>query len=558
MLHRRLHLSQRKSRGFLVVLMLFLTIILAACAGGGNSSSSGSAGTTTSSGKTPLPAAKQILTFPNVGTTDLTTLDPALGLDQNSAVVARMLYTGLVKTDQNLHILPDQATWQISSDNKVYTFTLKPNITFSDGSPVTAQTYVDSWMRALSPSLASPVALDFERPIVGAVDVSNGKAQTLAGVKALDAHTLQVTLTQPTPYFLSMLTNPFFSPLNSQLIALYGQKDWSWHVAKNPVGTGPLMVKEWLHNVKMILVPNPHYYGNKTRLTEVDMFFINDPLIAFKTYRAGQYDFVWGMAPSDMAAAKGLSGFLSVSLLQTDALFFDTTSPPFDNVAVRQAFAYAIDKQTLAHKVLADSAFAAPTILPPGMPGYQPNDQGLAYDQTKAKSLLSTVYPDVTTFPPVTFSYPTALISLGEARALRNMWQTTLGIPVDLHPIELGAYNQEVSNHQIQFGFTQWSADFPDPYDCLALNLVSTADDNTAQWHSSTFDQAINQAETLTGNARLALYDKAEQTAINDVAWLPLDHQAITAVISSWVHGVTLNGNGLYFGDWSNVYLTQH
>lgn len=552
---RHLCPSQRHTAQHLLALcLLLLTILLTACSGNSSSTSASAS----SSNKTSALATKQTLAFPVVGVTDLTTLDPALDLDQDSSLVASMLYSGLVKTDQQLRVLPDQANWQISSDNSVYTFTLKPNITFSDGSAVTAQTYVESWTRSLLPAVASPVALDFERPILGAVDVSTGKTQTLAGVKALDAHTLQVTLTHPTAYFLSMLTNPFFFAVNPQLIAQYGQRDWAHHIAHNAAGTGPLMVKEWLHNVKMVLVPNPRYYGNKTRLTEIDMFFIADALTAFKTYRAGQYDFVWGMAPTDMAAAMGLHGFMSAPLLQTDALFFDTTSTPFDNVAVRQAFAYATDRQTLANNVYYGSVFAASTILPPGMPGYQPNYQGLMYDQTKAKALLSTVYPDVSQFPPVIFSYPSALVNAAAANMLRSMWQGAMGVQVVLHPMELDAYNQEVKNHHIQLGFTQWSADFPDPYDCLTLNLVSTAANNTGQWHNADFDQLMHQAESASGTARLVLYDKAEQLALSDVAWLPLDHQAITAVTSPWVHGVAVNGNGLYFGDWSGIYVTQH
>src|SRR5579875_1454426 len=116
-------------------------------------------------------APKQVLTLPNVGTEEIGVLDPAQGPDANSAVAVNMIYSGLVKVDQNLNVLPDQATWQISPDNKVYTFHLKPGITFSDGTPVTAQTYVYTWTRALLPAVNSPIATFFEGNIVGASDV---------------------------------------------------------------------------------------------------------------------------------------------------------------------------------------------------------------------------------------------------------------------------------------------------------------------------------------------------------------------------------------------------
>ena len=189
------------------------------------------------------------------------------------------------------------------------------------------------------------------------------------------------------------------------------------------------------------------------------------------------------------------------------------------------------------------------------MPGYQPNYTGLPFDKVKAKSLLLSVYPDVSQVPSITFSYPSSQVSQNEAAALQQMWQNALGIQVKLNPVELNAYNQETANHLIQFGFTQWGADFPDPYDWLTLNLYSTAPNNNGNWNNHQFDQTVTQAEQTTGDARIALYNQAEQIAITDVGWMPIDHEATAAIIPSWVHGVTLNGEGLYFGDWSGVYL---
>jgi ABC-type oligopeptide transport system substrate-binding subunit len=532
------------------VCLFFAALLLAltACGGGSNAPANGS----------PTQAPRQVLTFPNVGTTDIGFLDPALGPDANSAIAVGMVYSGLVKSDINLNVIPDQATWDISNNNTVYTFHIKPGITFSDGTPVTAQTYVYTLTRALLPEVKSGIASFFEANIVGADAVSSGKTRTLAGVKALDAQTLQITLTKPTPYFLEVLTNSLYYPLNEKIINQYGQTNWVNHAAGNGIGTGPFMIKEWDHSVKMILVPNPHYYGAKTRLSEVDMIFVNDPTTAFNAYRAGQYAFVWNITAQDQQTAKNMPGFIRHSLLETDLLFFNNKMPPFDKAAVRQAFAYATDKNTLAHAIFKDTVTPAPTIIPPGMPGYQPNYPGIPYDKTKARQLLLSVYPDVSQVPPITFSYPSSQISLSEASALQQMWQTALGIQVKLNSVELNAYNQETANHAIQFGSTQWGADFPDPYDWLALNLTTGAPNNNGDWSNPQFDQLIKQAEQTTGDARIALYNQAEQIAITDVGWLPLDHQAMAAIIPSWVHGVTLNSNGLYFGDWSGVYLSAH
>ena len=160
--------------------------------------------------------------------------------------------------------------------------------------------------------------------------------------------------------------------------------------------------------------------------------------------------------------------------------------------------------------------------------------------------------------PLVTFYYPNALLSSAAASSLQQMWQVALGIPITITSVETHAYNLAVANHQIPFGFTQWSADFPDPYDVLALNLVSSASGNAGNWSNTTFDQLVQQAEAATGGARLALYAQAEQVAIQEVGWLPIDHQVMGAVIPTHVHGISLTPMGLYFGDWSQVYLLPH
>jgi len=318
------------------------------------------------------------------------------------------------------------------------------------------------------------------------------------------------------------------------------------------------MVKEWNHKVKMVLVPNPHYYGEKTKLTEVDMYFVGNPPTALKSYLAKQYDFVWNITPNDQQTVKNTPGFIRKPLLQSDLLFFNNKMPPFNSSAVRQAFAYAIDKPLLVHAVFKDAVVAASTIIPPGMPGYQPNYPGIPFDKAKARALLQSVYPDVSKVPPITFSYPNSQVTPIEAATLQQMWQVALGVHVNLNAVDLAAYNNDTAVHRIQFGFTQWSADFPDPYDWLALNLLSTAANNSGLWNNPTFDATIMQAEKSSGDARIKLYNQAEQIAIQDVGWLPLDHEALAAIIPSWLHGVTLNGNGLYFGNWAGVYLLQH
>jgi oligopeptide transport system substrate-binding protein len=521
---------------------------------------------TPNSGASRQPS-RQILLLPNVGAQDLYYLDPAQepnandpnqGPDPNSALALSMLYSGLVRTDQHLNIIPDQATWDISPDGRVYTFHLKNNLRFSDGTLITAQTYVYSLTRALLPEVKSPLGPVLEKPILGAAAVSSGKARTLAGVQAPDPQTLRITLTAPTPYFLASLSNELFFPVNQQLIQRYGQSGWTDHAVGNAIGSGPFMIKSWEHNVKMILVPNPYYYGPRPRLSEIDMIFVADPATAFQEYRAGQFNLIWNIPQSDLAAARGIAGFLSVPLQETDMLFFNTRMPPFDNPIVRQAFSYAIDRATLVHSCFKDSVIVAATLIPPGIPDYQSDYQGLTFDAQRALQLLRLVYPDPSLAPPITFSFPPALISPSEARLLASMWSSTLKVSIKLLPTELNAYDDELTAHQIQLGFAQWYALYPDPHNWLAPNLLSNAPHNNGQWQNQQFDQLIEQADHSQGDERMVLYQQAEQLALDDGALLPLDHETISAIIPPWVHGITLNAYGLYVADWSQVYLSPH
>ncbi len=546
----RLKSVKKKNRSvFSLLSILFLAVVLVGC--GVSNNGSGDAQDTIS-----IPAASQVLNFPDVGVTDITSLDPAIGFDMNTSIIMNMLYSGLVRLDDNTEVIPDQATWKISPDGKVYTFMLKPNITFSDGTPVTAESYVYTWTRALTPKRASALALSLEEPIVGATAVCKGTARTLSGLKALDAHTLQVTLNSPTPYFLTSLTNPLFFPLNQQVIKLYGDQTWTRHVVHAGIGTGPFKVESWQRNVSIQLVPNSYYYGAKTQLQVVNIYFEADPQTV--SYSAGQYDFTWSTSPDDQAAQKNAQGFKQTPLWQTAMLFFDTSSPPFDEVAVRQAFAQAVDRKALLHSVFNDAFVPAPTILPAGIPGYQADYPGLGYDPNNARAQLSSVYPDPDDVPQITFSYAVSLLPKSVATSLQQMWHDVLGLQVDLNPMEPDAYQQEADNYQIQLGFNLWTAAFPDPHDALATNLLSSSPRNMGQWHNDQFDALVKQAEAEIGSKRIALYNQAEQLAISEVGVLPLYHPTFAAVIPAWLHGIVLNGNGLYFGDWSKVTILAH
>ncbi|GLV56237.1 peptide ABC transporter substrate-binding protein [Dictyobacter sp. S3.2.2.5] len=503
----------------------------------------------------PTLATQQNLTIPLIGMTDVPSFNPTDEQNPSTKILINMLYSGLVRTDENFQVMPDQASWTISADQEQYVFHLKPQLMFGDGTPVTAQNYVDSWTYAARPANQSPLVTSLMYAIVGARDVHEGRTQTLAGARAIDDHTLQVTLDRPTSYFLAALTDPIFAPINQKYRNSYSHEREAIAAAQKGLGTGPFVVKDVTGAVKMTLVPNLHYYGRKLTIQQVNAYFVNDPRVAYIANRAGRYDLDWDLAQQDQLPAVKLAGFMRTEQLQTDTLFFDTSKAPFTSLSVRQAFAQSLDKQNFAHAIMQDSVAPAETLFPPSMPGYQ--QQQPMFAASKARQLLKAVYPDTSKFSTVTFTYPNSQVSLQMAQSLQGMWQKSLGIQVNLRPLEDDAYQQALADHDVQFGFVSWSAQVADPY-FFAEKFLANSGQNVSQWHNADYDHLVAQAETTTDKSRLSLYHEAEQKLLSNAIIIPLDHRQLAALIPNWVRGVSLNSDGLYFGSWSDVAILNH
>jgi oligopeptide transport system substrate-binding protein len=508
------------------------------------------------------PRQKRVLTWPNVGITDLAQLDPALVGDQNSVLAAQLVFSGLVKLNAALQVVPDAAySWQVSPDGKTYTFYLPANLSFADGTPVTAQDVIYSLDRSLQMTAQAVQqggdgALFYLGHILGAADVAARKTGTAAGLKALDAQTLQIQLDAPVAYFLADLTAPAAFIVPRQVIQKYGNR-WVEHA----LGTGPFVLNRWVHSVRMIFTPNPFYYGDKPVLNELDMPFVENPHAALLAYRAGQYDLVWGLSGSDYPESRTQKNFHESTLLGTDALVPNTTREPFNHYEVRQAFALALDVQVLADQVMGNSVVPSTTIVPAEMPNYTASAvQGLGHDAQRARQLLQAAYPDASMLPTVTLTYASNMLPQAEAQAMQQMWQAVLGIQVSLVAVDPSTYQRELQDGQVQLGMTNWAADLPDPWDVLSLNLQSSGPGNVGGWKNTQFDQFVGQADLLFNDPaqRASLYQQAEQLAVNDGAWIPLDHPKYTAFIAPYVHGVVVTPLGLLAPDWAKVTISNH
>ena len=274
---------------------------------------------------------------------EIVSIDPALARSSPAAIVGA-IFSGLVKLDTDLQVVPEiEETWDISSDRTIFTFTLRENARFHDGRPVTAEDFKYSWERALDPATESPTADTYLGDIVGTDAMTEGRATHLAGVEALDARTLEVTIKAPFPYFLSKLTYPTAYVVDRANV----ESSESWTDAPN--GAGPFKLEMREKDELLVLGRNDDWYGGTPGLAKaVYRIFAGHPM---QMYENGEIDMV-GIGISNIDRARDPANILNDHLRKgtlfcTTYLGFNVTQPPFDDPKVRQALALAmeIDKE---------------------------------------------------------------------------------------------------------------------------------------------------------------------------------------------------------------------
>ncbi|MEO7020497.1 MAG: peptide ABC transporter substrate-binding protein [Ktedonobacteraceae bacterium] len=535
------------------------------------------------------PAKQQVYTSPMVmlnGNTDLTTLDPALAYDQNSLTAISMLYTGLVQLDDHMQIQPQLASsWDLSQDGLTWTFHLKPHLTFSDGTPLTASNVVYSIDRALQPATKSTVAPIYLGIINDASKLLGGSITTLIGdsLQATDPNTVQITTQKKAPYFLDMLAHACSYVVEQKLITTYGST-FTDHLNTGG-GDGPFIVKQYTHSQSISFVPNPKYSGPKPQLNSVVFPFYTQEEAAYNDYAAGKVD-TSGVPLAALPAITSRPDYHQVPQLWINYYTMNYKVAPFDNVSIRQAFALAIDKMALAKDVWKNTVIPTNHIIPEGMPGYNPNltgpdgTQGLKGNPTQAQALLKQGlqqenWSSVSDMPAITLTYATGVSSFDEeVKSMIAMWQHVLGVTVTANPVDANTLLDQVSaatgNAQgVQMWGLSWVAEYPDPQDWLSRQFDNGSVFNNMNYGQNASSDAARQLDTqaqLTtadalaqGDARLQAYQKAEQQLVNDVAWLPIAQVRNIFLRKAYVAGMVDNGLDIIPpNDWASIYILQH
>lgn len=562
--------------GFLPTMLCLMVLLLSACGGGG---STGPTSNNQSSTKPEASADKQIFRYPVVG--DVATLDPALVEDTDSNFPIQALFTGLVTLDDSLAVKPELADhWDVSSDGKTYTFTLKNGVKFSDGSPLTAQDVVYSINRTVLPATKSSVSYylsllqDFDK-------VQNGKIPTLIGdsLIAQDDKTVVIKISKNAPYFLYTLSYPTSYVVKKDVVEKYGGK-WIDHI-QDGAGSGPFKMASYSHQTGIDLVPNENYYGPKPKLQHLNIPFYTDQDGMYKAYQAKQIDYS-PVPPAHIASEKNSPGYRDIPLLVIRYFTMNYLIKPFDNIKIRQAFALALNKDAIVSTTLRGAYTPTNHLIPQGMQGYYADLKGpdgttnTAGNADKAKQLLQQGLQEegLSSLPPVTLTfYPRNQGFKDAINAAVQMWQTTLNAKINVNIIaraRLLSLEDATKNNPngLQLWQAGWSSDYPDPQDWTSTFFSKGADYNQMNYGQNNSKNAADQQAvqeklaqadvTNDPTARLKLYYDAEQQIVNDVAWIPLWQEKIQSLTRTTVQNLVINAQDqIPPTDWGKIYISQ-
>lgn len=478
-------------------------------------------------------------------------LDPAKTDDLTSFEVLLPILKGLTQFDQELHVRPAIAqSWDISNDGLHYVFHLRPDARWSDGKPVVAEDFVYAWQRALDPKVGAPYAFFL-------YELKNGKAYydrkitdfNQVGARAVNAHTLQVDLSRPTPFFLDFTAVPIMLPLRKDMVETYGDK---FTEAGHMLSNGAYQLKQWTHEEKIVLTPNPYFYEKdpvkRPGLKEIDMYMINDANTSVVMYENGELDFIetTSSIPSFDVRRLRQSPDCKTSLLHRINYFgFNVKKPPFDNPKVRQAFAYALDRNYYP-KLMQSGQKPTNSFISPGLVGYN-SKVGLAYNPEKARQLLAEAgYPNGKNFPTVHLAFQTLYDIQKEAEIAQYLWKKNLNVDVRLDNMEWKVLLSKLDDDPPQIFRLGWFVDYPDADSYMGLFLSDNGNNHT-EWKNKTYDALVQKAVvTLNPIERQKLYDQAQHLLLEqDAAIIPIYVAEKTYLVKPYVHGLQINAMNL-------------
>lgn len=434
-------------------------------------------------------------------------------------------------------------SWKISEDGLVYKFFLHENGKWSNGDSVTADDFVWSWKRILTASLGSQYP-DMLYYVVGAEDYHKGITDDFSkvGIKALDDLTLEVTLKNPTPFFIGLLSHYSTWPVHKETVLKHGSIDdrnGLWTRPGNFVGNGAFKLKEWELNNKIILERNPHYWdANTVKLNEIHYYPVSNIMTEDRMFRSGQlhltYDTPSQKCPSYLESNPNMrtSPYMGQYFYR-----INTKNSILQDVRVRKALSLSIDRKTIVEKVTQCGEKAAISITPPGANGYFPQTS-LDFDPQKAKQLLIEAgYENGEDIKGLEILFNTNENHRKIALAVQQMWKQNLGISVELVNQDWKVYLAREMIGDYSISRAGWIGDYEDPNTFLDLFRPNRGNNKTG-WVNKEYDRLIDLAnKTMDQDKRYKLLNAAEEIIMDELPILPIYNYVKDYQISSDVKG---------------------
>ncbi|HPQ46093.1 MAG TPA: peptide ABC transporter substrate-binding protein [Clostridia bacterium] len=488
----------------------------------------------------------------NIGSAGPKTIDPGLCGASDGGDVINNTFEGLIREKSGV-VQPGIAkTWDVSEDGKTVTFNLRKS-KWSDGSDLTANDFVYAWLRAMDPDTASEYAwLWHYTNVVGAEDYVNGEgAREDVGIRAVDDYTFEVKLSDPTDYFVSLMSFYTFMPVKQSSVEAEGGEEGLWAtIPELAVSNGPFVLTEYTIGDGLRLEANPNYWNKRdVGLSAINGKFIDDENTAYQAYQSGELDFIPSVPTAEVPRLIAEDpNFYVFPLLGTYYYNFNMDLEIWADVRVRKAMAMAIDREVIC-ETLAAGQVPAGGFIPPGFIDDKGRDffetagmYGLATDDSKvaeAQALLAEAgYPGGEGFPEFVMLYNTSEGHQTVAELMQEMFKTNLGIECTLENQEWAVFQDTRTQGDYQLSRGGWLTDFMDPSGMLGIFKNLDVAYNDPNYYNPDFEAALNEASSATTpEAHFDALYRAQDIFMNDMPIIPVYHYSDTMLVSDKVVG---------------------
>lgn len=508
------------------------------------------------------PETEQVLRYNLV--VEPETLDPAKMVRTECFTVITQLLEGLTRIGMDGRPVPGIAErWEQSPDGKKYIFHLR-DAKWSNGASVTAYDFEYAWKRALDPKTASEYCYQLYY-IKNAARFNKGEVSgDKVGVRAVDEKRLEVELESPTPYFLSLVAFPTYMPLPKSVVE--SSPRW-WAEASTTVANGPFKMVEWRHNDRMTLVRNEDYWDSRSvKLKKLVFYMIGDANTELAMFERGELDYAENPPLPEIGRLKKEGKLRAVPQLGTYFYLFNVKKPPLDDVRVRKALAYAVNRKAITDNILKGGRVPAMALVPPGVPDAGPGtdfrktggDLFKDGDVAEARRLLSEAgYPEGKGFPKIELMFDAVSGHKAIAEAVSQMWKKELGIKdVGLVSQESQVLGQNVDQGKYMIARGCWIGDYNDPMTFLDMWTTGGGNNDTF-WSNPEYDALVEKAKsTNEANERFRLMHQLEKMLMDEMPILPIYYYVELYLLKDYVKDVYVNPLGPV--DFKHAWISRH